>query len=138
MIGAVLGFLKPVFGIIDKAVKDKDLAAKLKADLEQAALSNDKAFMEAAQAVIVAEAQGESAAQRNWRPHLMYFLMFLIAFNGVLVPLLMAFTSIEIPMLDAWASVPSQLWTLLTVGMGGYIASRGIEKSVKNWKDGGK
>lgn len=135
MIGALVSIVNgPISKIIDKVVPDKSLRDQLKHDLERAALNQDAEFMKAARAIIVAEAQGESAAQRNWRPHLMYLIMGLLVWNGVAAPLITAFTGAEIPILQAWQAIPDQMWTLLTTGLGGYILGRSTEKAIKNWK----
>ncbi len=137
MIGAILSLVNgPISKIIDKVVPDKTLRDELKYNLEQAALGQDTEFMKAASAIIVAEAKGESAAQRNWRPHLMYLIMALLVWNGVVVPLITAFTGSQIPVLEAWKAIPPQMWTLLTTGLGGYVVGRSVEKSVKVWKEG--
>jgi len=113
--------------IIDKRVADKDLAEKLKAELNQSLLSNAGKELEAQRDIIVAEAKagGPSA---SWRPHLMYLFMFLIVFNGVIVPLMHGLFGVELPVLDAWQALPEQMWTLLQISLGGYIGGRSIEK----------
>ena len=57
----------PIFGVIDKAVVDKDVARKLKFEIELAVLANQAEFTKAARDIVVAEATG-GALQRNWRP----------------------------------------------------------------------
>ena len=137
MIGALLNLINgPIGTIIDKVVPDKTLRDQLKHDLAQAALHQDTEFMKAASAIIIAEATGEGAAQRNWRPHLMYLIMALLVWNGVVVPLIAAFTGSHIPVLQAWEAIPEQMWTLLSTGLGGYIVGRSVEKSVAAWKAG--
>ena len=100
--------------IIDKIIPDKDLAAKLKTQILEMELKG-------------------SDPQRNWRPHLMYTIMFILIWLVVVVPLLGVF-GIDIKVDEALKSVPTQIWTLLTVGSGGYIAGRTTEKLMKSWK----
>ena len=121
------GIVQPLFGTIDKFIEDKDLAAKLKSELEAQALANAKSEMEAKRDILVAEISGESEAQRNWRPHLMYLIMGLFVFNGVAVPILAAF-GYTLPTLEAWNAIPGELWDVLMVGLGGYIGGRTLEK----------
>lgn len=75
--------------------------------------------------IIVAEAQGESWLQRNWRPIIMLLFGFVVLY-ATLAPLFGA------PPVDM-QGVPDKMWTLLTVGIGGYIGGRSIEKGIKNW-----
>ena len=136
MIPALLGAILPsVFGIVDQAVEDKDEANKLKSKIQTMAIQGEFKALEAQASVVVAEANGQSAAQRNWRPHLMYLIMGLLVFNGVVVPLAEVFFVVKIPVLTAWAAIPPQMWTLLTTGLGGYIVGRSGEKMIKSWKD---
>ena len=126
--------LPKLFGTIDKAVADKDLAAKLKMEMQVALLAVDSRELEAARSIIVAEAQGGSPAQRNWRPHLMYLIMGLLVFNGVAVPIAAAY-GVTLPILEAWTAIPSQMWTLLQIGLGGYIVGRSGEKMMKSFTE---
>lgn len=124
-------------GIVDKYVKDKDQAERLKAELKQQIEDNSHereiAQLKAQAGIIQSEAGGESPEQRKWRPHLMYLIMFLLVFNGVVVPLGEAIFQVDIPTLEAWNSIPVQLWQLLMIGVGGYIGGRSAEKVVRDW-----
>ena len=120
--------------VIDKVVPDAQLAQEIKQEALTTLHNEKMAELTAAKEVIIAEAQGESYVQRSWRPHLMYFLMFVIFFNAVIVPIVAAF-GVTLPILDVYASIPDQLWTLLMIGMGGYITGRTIEKTVKSLKE---
>ncbi len=109
-------------GIIDKWVQDKDLAAKLNYDLQAQMLSLDYSALEkeidAKAKVLVAEVQGQSWLQRNWRPLLMLVFTYIVAHNYVIAPI---FSITSVP-------VPEQMWTLLNIGIGGYIVGRSAEK----------
>lgn len=124
--------------IVDKFVKDKDQAAKLKHEIKSQIEDNtherDIQKLKSQTEIITGEIDGESPAQRNWRPHLMYFIMFLLAFNGVIVPLGNAMFGADIPALEAWNAIPGQLWQLLMIGMGGYIGGRTGEKMFREWR----
>lgn len=65
--------------------------------------------------VIMTEAKGENILQRSWRPITMLTFLALIVLHycGVL-----AF------------EIAPQMWTLLQIGIGGYIGSRGAEKII--------
>lgn len=127
--------LGPVLGIADKVLErvlpDPALRAEAMKQAREIAHKEASAELEAASAVIVAEAKGESAAQRNWRPHLMYLIMGLLVFNGVAVPLVEATFAVKLPILEAWTAIPENMWTLLQIGVGGYVAGRTIEKAAE-------
>ena len=88
----------------------------------------DARLAEAGRDVVVAEATGHSRVQREWRPHFMYLCMVLLFWHAVPLPLLSVALDVPLEALVGLAAVPSGLWTLLTVGMGGYIGARTLEK----------
>jgi len=76
--------------------------------------------------IIVAEATGQSWLQRNWRPILMLSIVGIVVNNYILVPYLQLF-SIPAQVLD----LPERLWSLMTMGVGGYVVGRTGEKIVE-------
>lgn len=126
MLPAIIGpLLTSLLGVVDKAVEDKDLATQIKARLNEQALNGSLKELEAAASIIVAEAQGESWLQRNWRPLLMVLFGAIIANNYMLVPIFGT----------PAAEIPPDMWDLLKLGVGGYVVGRTAEKSLKAWKD---
>lgn len=89
--------------------------------LQMAVIESENKLMEYRSAVLVAEATSESAITRMWRPIVM------LAFAAT-------------ALMPFWARVfgatvpdPSpELWLLLKIGLGGYIAGRTTEKVVPN------
>ena len=75
--------------------------------------------------VIEAEMSG-NWLQRSWRPILMLSLVVIVINNYILFP----YFPDTLTMLD----LPDELWNLLTIGVGGYVAGRSIEKAVKIYK----
>lgn len=76
-------------------------------------LEYEKSLMENKASIIKAEAQGHSWLQRNWRPITM--LTFLCLAVGDSFGLLAT-------------KLAPEAWTLLQIGLGGYIAGRSVEK----------
>ena len=120
---AISGLIPSIGRTIEKAVPDKDLARRLTHDIEVLVMGLQQAVIQAKQAIIVAEAQGQSWIQRNWRPITMLVFVFIIANNYIFVPYAVAF-GLAVPMLE----IPPGMWGLLTVGIGGYIGGRSYEK----------
>ena len=123
--------------LIGKFVTDPTEKAKLAAELQQAqdaltakALDLQGQLTDAQAKVVLAETQSESWLPRNIRP------LSLLVFLGVFVYQGIVASIFGLPPVN-FSTVPSQLWTLFTVGFGGYFTSRGIEKSVANWKSNG-
>lgn len=72
-----------------------------------------------------------SVLLESWRPVMMYVFMYIIAQYYILNPIAEFFW----PALKL-KDLPPEMWTLLTVAVGGYITSRGVEKGLKIWKGG--
>lgn len=126
--------LIPLIGkVIDKIFPNEEAKAEAKLKLIELTQSGELEKLAASKDVVIAEIQGESAAQRNWRPHLMYLIMFLMVFNGVVVPLVEAMFGVKLPILEAWSAIPKEMWNLLQIGMGGYIVGRTGEKIAKTY-----
>jgi NAD(P)-dependent dehydrogenase (short-subunit alcohol dehydrogenase family) len=125
-------------GVVDKFVEDKDQANRLKAEIKQQIEAQtherDITKLQAQASIIKAEATGESAEQRKWRPHLMYVIMGILVFNAAIVPVGEAVFQVDIPTLEAWQAIPPQMWQLLMIGMGGYIGGRTAEKIFRGRK----
>lgn len=125
---SVFGLIKrivgPLFGVIDKAVVDKDLAKQLKHDIEiQLSEAMDKE-LEAKRDIIVAESGGESWLQRNWRPiTMMSFLVLLFVYWFGFAP----------DYIIANPTVVDSVFDLLKIGIGGYIVGRSAEKVSKDY-----
>jgi len=126
MFPALIGpLLSGLLSVVDKAVEDKDQAAQIKARLNEQVLNGSLQELEAAAKIIVAEAQGESWLQRNWRPLLMVMFGVIIANNYLVVPLFNTPSAL----------IPPDMWDLLKLGVGGYVVGRTVEKGLKTWKE---
>lgn len=121
MLGAVAPLAKILFNTIEKAVPDKDLAAKLKAELQTQLLQSHTQELTAAAKIIEAEAKAGWFAS-SWRPLLMYVLIFILVWNYVIGPVIKIFTGAIISF-----ELPGDVWTLLNVGLGGYVIGRSAE-----------
>jgi len=119
--------ISPITGLIDALHTSEDEKLRAKAGLLtiQAALTEkiveyEGRLADAQAKVITAEAQGASSLQRNWRPILMLTFTAIVAWNYIVVPIVGA----------APALVPEQMWTLMQIGVGGYVLGRSGEKIV--------
>lgn len=116
-------FIEPITGIVNKAVKDKDLATKLNHDIIMALVGADTTHMKEASANIRAEINSESWLSSNWRPLTMLtFVALICAYWFGFAPDYL----VENP------SVVSELFSLVKLGLGGYVIGRSGEKIVKS------
>lgn len=118
--------IEPVTKLIDELHTSDEEKQQIKAKvfdaqskLYTATLEHEKSLIEAQSKAINAEAQGHSWLQRNWRPVTMLFFLYLLGsyWHGYAPEYL-----VENPQLV------EKLFSLLQIGIGGYIASRGLEK----------
>ena len=109
---------------LDRVLPDTVEKDKVRSELRAAMLENVAELERTAASVIMAEANGESWLQRNWRPLLMMLFGVIIANNFLIVPL---FSTPK-------ANIPPDMWDLLKLGVGGYVMGRSAEKGVKAWK----
>ena len=121
MLGAVAPLAKILFNTIEKSVPNKDLQEKLKADLQTQLLQSNTQELQAAAKIIEAEAKAGWFAS-SWRPLLMYVLIFILVWNYVIGPVIKVFTGAVISF-----ELPGDVWTLLNVGLGGYVVGRSAE-----------
>ncbi len=121
MLGAVAPLAKILFSTIEKSVPDKDLQEKLKAQLQTQLLQSNTAELQAAAKIVEAEAKAGWFAS-SWRPLLMYVLIFILVWNYVIGPVVKIFTGAVISF-----ELPGDVWTLLNVGLGGYVVGRSAE-----------
>lgn len=112
---------KMLFSTVDKAIPDKDLAEKLKAQLNTQLLQSGTEELKAAASIVEAEAKSNWFVA-SWRPLLMYVLIFILVWNYILGPIIKVFSGTVITF-----ELPGDVWTLLNVGLGGYVVGRSGE-----------
>lgn len=118
---------------IRTAVKGHEMPPEAKAELDGKLIELEGKISEAdtkiaeyRSSIIIAEAQGQSWLQRNWRPLLMLTIIAIVANNYVIFPYAALFTA-KVKMLE----LPANLWALLKIGVGGYIVGRSAESITK-------
>ena len=121
MLGAVAPLAKILFNTIEKAVPDKDLQEKLKSELQTQLLQSHTQELKAAASIIEAEAKAGWFAS-SWRPLLMYVLIFILVWNYVIGPVIKIFMGAVITF-----ELPGDVWSLLQIGLGGYVLGRSAE-----------
>ena len=125
----VEGLVKPLGDAIDSLHTSREEKDRLKVALATMQEQTGIEFNKLQASVIIAETQGQSPLQRNWRPGLMVLFGYIIAHNYVIAPIgtwiaaLLGSTA-ALPVLD----LPTGLWTTLNVGIGGYMSLRTVEK----------
>ena len=75
--------------------------------------------------IITTEIQG-NFLQRSWRPILMLSIVFIVVNNYIMFP--------YFPNTFEVLELPEHLWTLLEIGLGGYVVGRSAEKAMAIYK----
>lgn len=126
----VLGLAQPVADVVDElhTSEEEKLGLKHKLFELQVALYDKVLDYEgklvAAQAQIVtAEAQSESWLSRNWRPLMMVTFMALVVNKWLGLSILLGLPTVYVS-----GQVENQLWTIIQIGIGGYVGGRTLEK----------
>jgi len=112
---------KMLFSTIDKAIPDKDQAEKLKFQLNQQLLKSSTEELKAAASIVEAEAKSNWFVS-SWRPLLMYVLIFILVWNFIFGPIIKILFGSVITF-----ELPGDVWTLLQIGLGGYVVGRSGE-----------
>ena len=124
---ALIPMLGPVLELVERIVPDPKDRLELEARLADYAQESEARIVEARAQVVSAEAQG-SWLQRAWRPIFMFVCMGLLGWHAIALPILAVSLGVSLNEMIGLTLVPDGLWTLLTIGMGGYIAGRSGEK----------
>lgn len=117
----------PLSKVIEAHVADGQLQRKLASEIQSRLIDELAGSAALGQGVVIAEASSEHWLVRSWRPMLMVMMMAFLALAGFVVPLAELLAG-PIRFEPRWSALPPELWTLLSVGMGGYIGGRSLEK----------
>ena len=119
---SLTSIVQPVTQLVDELHTSEEERLKIKsglfdvqAQLATQVMNYEARLLEARTKAITAEAQGASGLQRNWRPITMLtFLVLVVADTFGLTAFRLA----------------DEAWTLLQIGLGGYVVGRSAEKIV--------
>ncbi len=120
VLSLVGNIFRPAADLVDNLHTSGEEKMKMRNELSQIqnefagkVLDYETKLMEAQSSIIKSEAQGKSWLQRNWRPITMLTFLILVVCDcfGVLT-----------------FRLAKEAWTLLQIGLGGYVVGRSAEK----------
>ncbi|MCA9731165.1 MAG: hypothetical protein H6696_07010 [Deferribacteres bacterium] len=118
----ISGIIKPATELVDELHTSEEEKLSLRAklmeienQLQLKILEYETKLMQAQKDVITAESTGQSWMQRNWRPITMLTFLVLVVCDS--------FGFLKFRLAD-------EAWTLLQIGLGGYVVGRSAEKIV--------
>lgn len=118
----------PLNKVLDAYISDVELRRKLVAELEQQFMTHLTKTSELGTSVALAEVQSEHWLTRSWRPILMLILVGFLVVVGFLIPVVDLVAGHPIRFEPRWHLLPAGFWDFLSIGMGGYIGGRSLEK----------
>lgn len=118
----------PLAKILDAHVSDLELRRKLTAEIERQTLGYFTRTAELGAGVVMAETNSEHWLSRSWRPLLMLILMGFLILVGFVLPVADLIVGHRVAFEPRWQALPEGFWQFLTVGAGGYIGGRSLEK----------
>ena len=121
-LGFITNLVKPVSELVDKLhtsdderLEAKSVLLELQTGLMSQTLDYEKKLAESQANISIAEAQANAWLTRPWRPITKLSFVFLIMYSK--------FTGM---------AIPPDLWTVVKIGLGGYVGGRSVEKSVES------
>lgn len=130
LIGNLVGGLMggPISKILDAYIHDVELRRKLEADLQAKLVDHLGREMALEQSIILAEINSDSWLTKTWRPLLMLSFLGFLGFVGLALPLADLIAGHTLPFNPRWGALPPEFWNFLSVGIGGYVGGRSLEK----------
>jgi hypothetical protein len=127
----IFDIIKLVLPVLDKVIPDTNARAKAGEEITQALIANQASLLDAAKTVMAADAASDNRLTSSARPIVVYWSLALITIIVGAAPF-----GLAKPILEALKDVPSDLWTLLTAGIGIFMFGRSAEKAAANLKGG--
>ena len=127
ILSVISGAIAPVAGLIDKLhtsdaerLDIQNALVTLQNQFAEKALEYEAQILATQADIVKSEAQGESWMQRNWRPITMLTFLVLVVCDSF-----------------GWLKfrLAEQAWTLLQIGLGGYVVGRSAEKIIPHVVD---
>lgn len=118
----------PILDIVNKFIPDANKAKEAAVEMEKELTKQ----MELKQQIIMAETKNGSG---KWRVHLMYLCMIMVAGHWAMYDIIPYIRTVfDLNFWTPAAPEATELWSFLKIGVGGYIGSRGVEKSIAWFK----
>lgn len=122
------GAIKPVTDLIDNMHTSEEEKQQAKKAIFSMQNTIQEQLIKSKGEIIKEEAKSEHFLTSTWRPITALTFVVIIANNYIIAPYTEVLFGVEI-MLE----IPPQMWDLLNLMIGGYVASRGAEKLVDKW-----
>jgi hypothetical protein len=126
MFAAIPAIIAAVSGILNRIIPDADKRMEVEGEIQRALIANQSAIYDAMKEVMAADSASESMLTRNARPIVVMWCLVMITWV-VVSPMF----GLQVATIAAIKAVPSDLWNLVMVGIGGYILAKSVTDAVK-------
>jgi hypothetical protein len=126
MFAAIPAIIAAVSGILNRIIPDADKRMEVEGEIQRALIANQAAIYDAMKEVMAADSASESVLTRNARPIVVMWCLVMITWV-VVSPMF----GLQVATIAAIKAVPSDLWNLVMVGIGGYILAKSVTDAVK-------
>lgn len=113
---------------LGKIIPDADTRDQIEKEIKLGVLENSRDIDRQAGDIVLAEASSEHWLTASWRPIAALMMTVAIGLNLIIVPVAEWFG------IGISYELPEQVWTTFNIMLGGYVASRGVEKVAKEMK----
>ena len=122
--------LDSLFTSDEERLKGQAELKKLEVEMEKSMNDHMNKVVDAQKSILTQELSSGSWLARNWRPILMTVFITMLAYNYLLIPLITLIrTTFDLDfIIPDVADIPEKVWSLLQIGLGGYIVGRSGEK----------
>lgn len=131
----ILGVLLPgLFRVIEEIIPDSDEQNRLKTAVQMQVLEQQTTILQAQASIVKAEAESQSWLTRTWRPISMLSFLFIVTWRVFFGPLVAAVLGMPVEqlVLPMDPQIEQNFYTLITVGLGGYVVGRSGESIARN------
>jgi hypothetical protein len=128
---SIITLLAPIVGdLVKKLIPDADKAKDIDKEVKLALLDHTDSLESIRGSIVLSETKSDSWLTATWRPLLMMVIVSIVAMNYLIFPLIGLMFGVEL-MID----LPEELWSLLQIGVGGYVVGRSGEKMIEKWSN---
>lgn len=124
----MLQIIQLLLPILNKIIPDPDKRLEAQNEIIKIASEQEGKIYDAMKEVMSADAKSDSAFTRAARPTLVYWSLSIVSLIIFLAPF-----GYDTSILLSLSKVPSELWQLMTVGIGAFTIGRSGEKMIRSY-----
>lgn len=126
----IIASLVPILNdVLKKVIKDPAELQKAQNEMTNKLLEQEASITKAMTDVMTGDSASTNKLVSSARPIVVYWSLFMITLLTIL-----GVCGVADGAISALGGVPDPFWTFLTVGIGAFSVTRGMEKSIHEWR----